>query len=131
MTSVRRRTFRVISGGLCGQFNVNAAYLCGFGEAKDQEPPNHRRWGKFVVCPMPPGKIDVLEIDDRLDQPNDQLALLLLFTFLHRGRRVAQKGGGTTEVGAGEGRQLNVERGSPRQYKYREGDSAQSSSEVL
>ena len=44
------------------------------------------------MCSVPPGKINVLEIDDRLSQTNSQLVLLLLFAFLHRRGRVARRG---------------------------------------
>lgn len=70
MISVRRRTFGVAGGRLCGKLDANAADLCRFGEVEDEDSPDHRRWREFVVCSVPPGKVNVLEIDDGLGQTN-------------------------------------------------------------
>ena len=70
MTSDRKRTFGVMGSRLCGQLDLNATYLCGFGEVEDQDAPDHRRGRKFVVCLTPSGKVNILEIDDWLDQTN-------------------------------------------------------------
>ena len=92
MISVRRRTFGITGRRLCGQLDANATYLCGFGEVEDQDSPDNRWRRKFVVCPTPPGKINILEIDDRLGQANGQSALVLLFAFLRHVGHVAQRG---------------------------------------
>ena len=84
----------MIRGGLGGQLDVDAAYLCGFGEVEDQDPPDYRRGRKFVVGPILPRKINILEIDDRFGQTDCQFGLLLLFPSIHWGVRVEQRGRG-------------------------------------
>ena len=73
--------------GLGGQLDVNTAYLCGFGEMEGQDSSDYGWRRKLVVRPIPPGEINILEIDDRFCQTDRQLAPLLIIESFHRGER--------------------------------------------